>query len=56
MGDCRSCSGLAFGDAAWNIKDDGSIAMFHGRVFSMTSSCAREGSIEEPTWRSNCLD
>ena len=47
MGDCRSSSGLAFSDAAWNVKDDGSIAMFHGRLFSILCSWAREGRLEE---------
>lgn len=49
MGDGRSSSGLAFGGAAWNLKDDGSIAMFHGCLFSIMSSRAREGSLEEPS-------
>lgn len=47
MGDGRSSSGLAFGGAAWNFKDDGSIAMFHGRLFSIMSSCARVGRPED---------
>lgn len=47
MGDCRSSSGLAFSDAAWNFNDDGSIAMFHGRRFSIMCSWAREGRLDE---------
>ena len=52
MGDDRGSSGRTFGGEAWNSKDDGSIAMFHGRLFSITCSCAREGRPDEPSWGS----
>lgn len=56
MGDGKSSSGLEFGDAAWNSKDDGSIAIFHGRLFSILCSCARVGNPEELSWAGRAID